>query len=183
VWEDAATIPGLRADLTVTGLAEGAVTYAVDVVTADAQGRDATMPGGAARAAELEKVRKYADPLQGLGGTVTLAAFAVETFGGLGRGAQDFIRTVADHRLRRMSGDDEDLTLRLRHIFTQRIVLAMMRSQAQVLRRFAARHLSVPDLELQGDSARSVGGGLPQPVGIADIRTAAVDHIEELHPV
>jgi len=183
VWEDSETIRGLRPDLTVTGMAEGAVTYAVDVVTADAQGRDAVAPGGAARAAEQEKVRKYADPLQALGGTVTLAAFAVETFGGLGSGAQDFIRAVAAHRLSRLSGDDEDLTLRLRHIFTQRIVLAMMRSQAHVLRRFSALHLSVPDWELQGDSARFSGGGLPQPVGFADIRGAALDSVEELHAV
>jgi len=167
----------------VTGLAEGAVTYAVDVVTADAQGRDAVAPGRAARAAEQEKVRKYADPLQALGGTVTLAAFAVETFGGLGRGAQDFIRAVAAHRLSRRSGEDEDLTLRLRHIFTQHIVLAMMRSLAHVLRRFAALHLSVQDMDLQGDAAQRAGGGLPQPVGIADIRTTVVDPVAELHPV
>jgi len=161
------------------------VTYVVDVVTADAQGRDAVVPGGAARSAEQVKVRKYADPLLALAGTVTLAPFAVETFGGLGRGAQDFLRVVADHRLRRLSGDgdDEDMGLRLRHLFTQRIVLAMLRSQAHVLRRFSALHLSVPDGQLLEDVSRIPGGGVAQPVGIADIRTTVVDSVAELHPV
>jgi len=167
------------------GMAEGAVTYVVDVVTADAQGGEAGSPGAAARRAEQGKARKYAGPLQALSGTVSLAAFAVETFGGLGRGAQDFIRAMADHRLRRVSDDagEGDLTMRLRHIYTQRIVLAMLRSQAQVLRRFAAVYLAAPDRDLLHDSSRHAGSGVPQHIGLADIRTVALQCVAEMHAV
>ena len=64
-------------------------------------------------------------------------ALGVDTFGGLGPSARRFFRTLAQRRLQQLRREeDEEVDSRLRYLYTQRVVLALLRAQAHVVRRW-----------------------------------------------
>jgi hypothetical protein len=147
-----------RPDFTVPDHALG-VTWAVDVVVTDAQGAGGRTdtPGGAAASAEAGKAASYAEALAATSNTA-LAAVGLETFGGLGDGARGFLRRVAALSC----GDDpHGFAPALAHHFAQRLGVALLREQAQALRRWAcfSARLAAPewdDGDLGADAQRLV---------------------------
>jgi hypothetical protein len=84
---------------------------------------------------EHRKAVEYASVLAHTPG-VSLVAFGIDTFGGLGQGARRFLGLLAERRMQHMRRvEDEEVDTRLRYFYTQRVVLALMRAQAHVVRR------------------------------------------------
>jgi hypothetical protein len=168
-------IPDIAWEDTVTG-----VRYVIDFVTSGAQGRDGDR-GGTALLAEQRKVASYETCLREVPG-YTLQAFGLDTFGGLGDGARAFLRLLATRRLQAVqrAGDDEADT-RLRYLYTQRVVLALLRAQAHVLRRSCQVSGVALEEQLRADSApreRILDLSQPgDPDGPADLALVSVpDH-------
>ncbi len=176
VWED--TDSGLR--------------YAIDVVTVGATGQSA--PAGAGGVAEAEggglelgeggprvadamerhKARTYAECIRRVGG-VLAQPFGVDTFGGLGTEAQRLLQLLAHRHLQRLCrrGGDAEADTRMRHLFTQRIVLALLRGQAHVLRRRCQYSGAALEAQLRVDATHAAAASdllhVLDPAGLADL--------------
>jgi hypothetical protein len=111
------------------------VPHAIDVVTVGAQGQSADGTRDTADVGERRKAVEYASVLAHTPG-VTLVAFGIDTFGGLGQGARRFLALLAERRMQHMRRvEDDEVDTRLRYFYTQRVVLALLRAQAHVVRR------------------------------------------------
>ena len=62
--------------------------------------------------------------------------FGIDTFGGLGPAARRFLGTLVQRMMLHMRRvEDEEVDTRLRYLYTQRVVLALLQAQAHVVRR------------------------------------------------
>jgi len=167
-WAQRAVAAGAsyaRPDLTLEDATVG-LQWVVDVTVADAQGDTGGVdtPGCAAAAAERRKEEHYASALAVTTGAI-LAPVAVETFGGLGAGALRFLRRLAEL----CSGDDRlGLAPALAHHYAQRLSVALLREQAQQLRRWAAFQAHVRGSEHWRDSTDALHADC--------VRSAALQH-------
>jgi hypothetical protein len=179
-WEDVAAFitvpaPDSRVPDIIVVDADAGRQYAVDIVTIGAQSEAITGPDQAAVAVEERKAAAYAECCRQVGG-YTAQPFGIDTFGGLGEGAQRFIRRLAQLRCSSLRRDEDiDADLRFRHLYTQRIVTALLRSQAHILRRRCVFGAGSSDPGLPADSQhhgclgdRSVLQS-QEPAGIADL--------------
>jgi len=147
------TTPLLVPDITFSDPEQGTL-WALDFVVADSQGQAARQgaSGVAALHAEQRKQAKYRPACAATPATALLP-IAIETFGGLGPGAQSFIKTLLRLRSARLShidSDDYDAA-RVGHYYTQRLVVSLLRAQAHLLRRKAVWESQARDMSLRAD--------------------------------
>ena len=128
----------------------GDIQWGIDVVTTDPQEGTLRHPparygtGVANQRGVAAKEAAYAGVLQAHR-TVRLRPLAIETFGALGEDVQRFIRDAARHQARRLSLPQDALP-RLIYSMAQRISVAFMRTQAQVLHSRASAAVRPPVL-------------------------------------
>ena len=148
----------------------GQFTWAVDVVTVDAQLAAWGHPGHALHTRERDKERHYraaaaAHP------AVSPIPFAIDTFGGLGVRARELLGRLAVLRLGRARDEDSvELSGRLQHFYTQRIVVAHHRRQSHLIRDIAMRGFRQVDPDLHADASRMPSSSSRhRHVGVSDI--------------
>ena len=128
----------------------GDIQWGIDVVTTDPQEGTLRHPPArygtsvANQRGETAKETTYRDVLRDHR-TVRLRPLAIETFGALGADFQRFIRDAARLQARRLSLPQDALP-RLIHSMAQRISVAFMRTQAQVLHSRAGADIRPPML-------------------------------------
>ena len=176
-WEDAGMFrhcPGatVTPDISFADPEQG-VLWALDVTVADAQGASSSpVRGGAAVAsAEQRKIRHYQPACEATPGA-SFCAVGLETFGGLGTGAQRFIdRLVAIRQRGLPAGESEDdfVSTRLRLYYSQRLVIALLRSEAQALRRQATFDAFRADPALPDDASLLTVPPRLVPPSVADL--------------
>jgi len=107
-----------------------ATSWTLDFVVADAQGQMARLGvvGAAAAQCERRKKAKYRDACASTPST-SLIPVRVETFGGVGHGAQRFVKTLLRLRSARLPylEQDEYEETRVGHYYIQRLVVALLR--------------------------------------------------------
>jgi len=91
--------------------------------------------------------------------STSLIPIGVETFGGVGPGAQDFVKTLLRLRSARLPHVDQDdyAAARVGHYYVQRLVVALLRSQAHLLRRRAVWKSQANDIALPSDCHHAAG--------------------------
>ena len=154
------------------------VPWALDVVPA---GAHVTHVDGTLETAEAGERRKdvlYADCLTRTPG-VEMVPFEIDSFGGLGPAARILLGTLVQRMMVHMRRvEDEEVDTRLRYLYTQRVVLALLRAQAHVVRRRCKQRApagwqTVLGRTLRADHALARAAALDDepddPVGQADL--------------
>ena len=150
--------------------------WAVDVATTSAQRAETCTPGGAVRRAERAKATAYAPACRRVP-AYTAVPFGIDTFGGLGESARTLLGRLAERRLQAVQRDeDAGADTRLRHLFTQHVVLSLLRAQSHVLRRACMWRHQQADPSLGDDArhARRAGSLGLEAAGLADLATVVL---------
>ena len=177
-WEDAEAFapqgaPDYRRPDIVLPDSDHGTQYAIDVCTIGALRQDVERAGGAVASAEATKGRTYEGCCRRVAGYTALP-FGIDSFGSLGQSAQFLIRRLAQRRLQTARRDeDEGAHMRFRHMFTQRVVLSLLRAQSHVLRRACCWGGGRADATIDIDSrhqSRACSADR-EPAGLANLAT------------